>query len=561
MPVIPGNVIKLQNIEKGVTRIIPPPPEPSSWGNILRILGTIASVALVPLAGPETLLGTLALETASIGFDIGLQAAASKIEGTKLDALSIGFSLLGGAGAALSTVKAARTLERAAATAEEIGQKAIQEGFNSLQTNVIATNAQKVITEKLSAEVVSEQLIRAGLTEEQTLKQLEAISQISKEHGLNLGRFNDELAFINQETEIFQKLNEVSGKFGFSLNEVFSTLSASGIDVIGVQTTDQLAKVIKGTEQAAEALKGSKLLTKLEGALERDLEPTLFTRVLNAKNAEKAAVKVNKLLSLANPNTLITEITNKIFDPLKSKLAKRVIEPLKKKTEQKMKHLLRQDLVRKQETRNGVYPCFGSSWINYIRAIPVAKGEYKAGVVFRKWGYKQVIVTPVLSLQFIIGWSESSSPGRIYHDFRKKYGGPKGDFTPPGGDAGFKANTAEIFNLLGFIPDRYISLGISLIANIATTRSVISTNAWTDFFESPGKMIKRPLEDKGLEMLGGQAAKAVRDQAAGNRGAVQAYFEGKVKENTERRESAFRQASRGGKGKLDSVKSIGGIIK
>lgn len=384
MSVSSGTVITLKNLQPGVTRIIPPPPKPSVWGSILSIFGTILSVALVPIIGPESLAGTIAIESAAIGIDIGFQAGAAAVEGRSLDLTTTLFSIAGGAGAAFSTIKAANVLRKTETALTEIADVAARDGLNSLERQVLVDNVQKVVTERLPLEQVQQQLIRAGLTEDKILSQLEKVSEIAKNNGVNLGRFDDELAFINQETQIFQQLNGVANKYGFNLDDVFSILSDSGIDVVGVRNTDQLAKTIRRSEQAVENLRDSNLLKTLEGALERDLEPTLFTRVLNAQNAEKAAVKVNKMLSLSNPNTLITEITNKIFDPLKKRISSKVAEPLKKKTEQKLKHLLRQDLVRKQETKNGVYPAFGSSFINYIRAIPLGNGVFKAGVTFRK---------------------------------------------------------------------------------------------------------------------------------------------------------------------------------
>lgn len=64
-----------------------------------------------------------------------------------------------------------------------------------------------------------------------------------------------------------------------------------------------------------------------------------------------------------------------------------------------------------------------------------------------------------------------------------------------------------------------------------------------------------------LEMVGGQAAKATRDQIAGNHGAVQSYLQGKIQESAESRQSAFRQEAKGGRGRLDAVKGMGGLIK
>lgn len=386
MSVVHGEIIKLENREPEVTRLIPPP---KPVGNpflafLLNFAAPVIGALLVPLVGPESLGGVIALEGLSTGIDVGLQVAAAKVGDQEIDPFLIGFSLLGNAGAAVSTVKAASTVAKAAETTNEVAAAAEQAGFSSLQVQQIAENAGKVVTEKLSANNVSQQLVRAGLTQQETLQQLDAIAEIAKKNGLNLGRFNDEISFAKQETQIFEELNDAARSFGFELNDVFEVLADSGIDVVGVRTTNDLAKVIKQTEEVAANLKGADLFTKLEGAIERDLDPSIFTRVLNAKNAEQAFQKVNKVLSLANPNTLITELTNKIFDPLKEKIYSKAFEPIKNKVEQKLKHLLRQDLARKQETRNGVYPAFGSSCINYIRAIPLGNSQYKAGVVWRK---------------------------------------------------------------------------------------------------------------------------------------------------------------------------------
>lgn len=561
MSVSQGTVIKLENVEPGVTRIIPVQQKGSAIGSALFILfGTIFAIAAVPILGPETIIGTIAAESTALAGDIGFQALGAEVGGSEFDPFTAGFSLLGGAGAAFSSVKAAGVLAKTEKAVAEVAQAAAQDGLNSLGRQVLVDNFEKVVTEKLSASTVSTQLVRAGLTDEQVTKQLKQLSDIAKNNRLDLGRFDSELAFINQETKIFKDLGGVAEQYGFTLDQVFETLKGSGIDVVGIETTDQLAKTIKQTESAVAELKESEIFEKLEGALERDLEPTFFTRVLNAKNAESAITKVNKVLSLTNPDTLVAELANKIFDPLKSKIESKVIDPLKKKTTQKLKHLLRQDLVRKKETQNGVYPCFASSFINYIRAVPLGNGEYKAIVVFRKWGYKTVTITPILNLEFIIGWSESSSPGRIYHKFRREFGGPKG-VTAGSDNLGFAANTAEIFNLLGWIPDKYISLGVSLVGNIAVARSVISLNSWTDAFNQPDKLLKQPLEDKILELGGGQFAKTTRDQLSGNHQAVEQYFQGKIQESVDQREGAFRAQAKAGRGKLDAVRGIGGIIK
>ena len=124
----------------------------------------------------------------------------------------------------------------------------------------------------------------------------------------------------------------------------------------------------------------------------------------------------------------------------------------------------------------------------------------------------------------------------------------------------FSANTASIFNLLSFIPSKYISLGVSLIGNIATARSVSSLDSWGKFFQDTDNLF-RPLEDKALEIFGGQLAKAGRDQLQGNHRAMQNYFSGKVTENIESRESEFRKTSKGGRANIDSINSLTNTIK
>ncbi len=559
MAVITGNVITLSNLEPGVTRIIPPQPKTNPFlAGLLQVLG-IGLAVLIPALAPEEV---ILAETIGLGADLAFQELSARIgTGSDIDALTAFTSVLGGVGAIGSTVAASRALARTQSSISELAQVATDRGLSSLERQVLLENVEKSITEKLSAKAVSERLIRAGLTDTEVSENLRTAVEVLKRNGVNADRFESEVAFVNQETKIFQDLNESFNKFGLDINDVFDILDKSGIDVVGVNDTSQLVKAIRGNNAAVSELKGQELFTQLEGALERDLEPTLFTRVLNAKNAERGLNKVNKLLSLSRPDSLISEVTNKIFDPVKERIYSKTLEPLKKKTQQKLKGLIRQDLVRKQETKNGVYPCFSSSWINYLRAIPEGNGRYRVRVVFRKWGYKPVLITPPFTLQEIINWSESSSPGRIYHAFRKEYGGPKGEYQEGDIDAGFKGNVADIFNVLGFIPDKYISLGVSLIGNISSFRSVVSLNSWGDFFSNPAQYLERPLEDKGLEIVGGQAAKAVRDQAAGNRQAVQSYFQGKVTESTERRESEYRAASKAGRGKLDAVNGISGIIK
>lgn len=561
--VIPGSVIKLKDAEPGITQIIPQakqaPGSSSFLSGLLSILGIAISIA-VPALAPEGLAATVVAETAAVGLDLSFQAASARAAGTKLGLGNAIFTLVGSGAAAASAIKASSIVKKSKNVVEEVAANAASKGYNSKQFDVLTKQVEDAVIEKASARTVSQQLVRAGFTDQQALEQLEYFSNVFKNNGINIGRFDDEISFIKQEKAIFQELSKVTKKFGIDINELFRTLENSGIDIVGVETTHQLTKAIRANSNAVRALKDNELFTELEGALERDLDPTFFTRVLNAKNAEKGVEKVNKLLSLANPNAFITEVTNKIFDPLKSKIEKKVLDPFKKKTQQKLKHLIRQDLVRKQETKNGVYPCFGSSWINYLRAVPLSKGIYKCLVVMRKWGYKPVTITPEFKLQDIINWSESSSPGRIYHKFRQEFGTPKGQLAINSEELSFDANTASIFNLLGYIPDKYISLGVSLVGSIASARSTVSLDTWADYFKNTDNLF-RPLEDKGLELVGGQAAKAVRDQAAGNRQAVQSYLQGKATESLESRESEYRKSRKDGRGKIDSVRSLNGIIK
>lgn len=559
MPIISQSLINPKPYSPSIVNLIPEPKQEKHHGGwLLRIMGMLVGgfISASTLGGSK-IVGTVIRESIAIGVDLGFQAAASEVEGTNLSMTDVGFTLIPSFFVAGATIRSGRTVAKAEKGAAELLQ-GVSSDYSAFQLQTLNDEAIKVITQRNGAFASRQSLVRAGFTDKQALEELRRAESVFNNAGLKTKNFSQELDFIEQERWIIGRLDESLAPYGISSEKLLSGLSNKGIDIIGIRSTDDLVKTIRSSKQAVEAVKRSTELMELEKALGATLEPSLFTQVFNAQKGYDALKAVNKGLIYLNPNRLIKKVVDEAFDPVKKQFSKHVLDPLEKKTKQKLKVLFHQDPVAKLSTRNGVYPCFSSSWINYLRAIPVGMGQFKVNVIFRKRSQRTVIITPTLSLTEIINWSQSSSPGRIYHDFRIQYGTPKGEIGQGGADGEFLNN---VYNLLGYVPNKYIRLGTSLTRNIQNASSGMYIEKWMDFLHDPAEAFTREISEGIAETIGGRFGKAVLGQATGNPHAITNYFKSNVEREVRSRDDEYRKSIRRSRGSLNSIKSFSDIIK
>lgn len=434
----------------------------------------------------------------------------------------------------------------------------LKEGLNENQATASALSMIDVASGS-SAESVSIKLQRAGFTDKEVVKQLSILRDQAALNGIKNQGFINEVDFIKQESQIFGEFYNKLESIGVNINKLFDNLAEGGIDVKGISTTQEFIRQAKTSPKIASVLRGEGLIETSEEILGKSLEPNFARQIINAQNIEKIARTANKYIKLIEPNRLIKAITKKLFKPVEHFVDEKVWEKVEKRTLQKVKQTLRQDIAIKKETKNGVYPCFGSSWINYLRAVPYGNGVFKCFVIFRKRGQQPVLITPPLDLDYIINWSQSISPGTIYHEFRRKYGGIKGagKITL----ANFGADLSRISNLLGFIPSKYIRLGTSLIGNIFTAYTVLSTAKFSEFFEGKeaSKAILENVIDESSKAIGGKFGNSIVKQAMGDNKAIGNFVAGKIIRYERRHQSSEQRAGRRGRSSARSLLRVKNI--
>lgn len=489
-----------------------------------NILLGVASVGAAFLTGGASLLA----EGVIAGLSIATTSIFNELEGRETTAFDIIFPVAGFAMVAPSIISAARQVKNLANATETIAQEVKFAGLTERQTEVVLSNVDNVVGGSVNAKNLGLALERAGLTDKESIKIINTLRDELKNANVRAQTFYDDVDFVNQESRIFREVTERFGEAGIELNQVISNLREVGIDLKGLQSLNKLTKEIKQNPAIYNILKNKGDIEVISSFIQKDLEPTFITTYLNANKIERGVAKFSRNITLINPNKLIKKVVKRAFKPLEEKVDHLVWSKLEKKAMQKIRHLLAQDTVRKYKTKNGVYPCFASSWINYLRAIPYGNGIFKCFVIFRKRGHQPVLITPPLDLKYIINWSESSSPGRIYHEFRSAYGVGRGQQITVDQIGN---NAFEFFNLLGFIPNKYLRLGISLIGNVATAVGVIKSQKWTGDI---GKIIKENIVEEGIESVVGKWGGAIFKQTQGEQEAIKQYITGRVNRVTRR---------------------------
>lgn len=492
------------------------------WRIFGNILIGLASIIAAPLTEGASLGLTTFITFAETAVDVGFNVGLDFAQNGKIDPWNVGLPIAGAAAAIGGAYKGLRQISRLEFGEKNLAERATNYGLDASQSRQVAKQLGEAAGGKSASEI---RLViqRAGLTDKQTAQQLQLVKEELARSGVKANRFFDEVDFINQESDIFNTTWKSFENLGIKLDPILEGLKKGGIDIIGLKTQKDFIQAARRSPQIARVLEGAGVLQTIEKEIGASLEPSFVLQLINARNVEKTLQITNKTLKLINPNRLVKKIVDKVFEPIKHQVDERVWEKFGKKAKQKVKQLLRQHEDDKYKTKNGVYPAFASSWINYLRATGLGNGAFKCSVIFRKRGYAPVAITPTMSLSDIINWSQSTSPGRIYHGFKDQYGGTNG------GEASseFGTDLLRISNLLGFIPSKNISLGTSLIGNAINAYSIIRTHKWSTFWDKQiGDKFKDEVIEATGEVIGGRFGKAVAHQASGDSKAIRNFVVG-----------------------------------
>ena len=558
---IPGiSIVRPQNLKPNELRLLPIPDKPEEVNRPSPLIRWIINIGLIGASvftGGATGAAALALDVGLAATDIALNSRLDYLETGKVDPLSIALPLVGGLLPAVSSLQTFIKSKQAAKYVKGLEKQISLTGKAKIQ---MLEGFENVLTKKLGAKTISENLLRAGVNEKEMLANLTLMKNYMEDSKIATSSFGREVDFLNNDQEIFRTLTSPLEKMGLNFTDLFKPLESVGVNVVEIKTTNNLAKLIRSDKVIYEAVAENKALLKaLEYSSNQTLSPTLWTRLMNARKIENGTRRFNDMLSLINPSTVVSKILDKTLGKVHEKIIEKIWMPSKEKISNILKKLIKKDIQHQRVKGNGVYPCFKSSWINYLRAVKFGPDKYKVFVIFRKWGYQPVLISELLPLEFITRWADSESPGRIYHEFRKKYGMPKGEYISL---SKLDSGLASAFNMLGFIPDKYISLGVSLISNVQSGINILQQGTWFDVLDKPGKYIKDPLIGKFEEAMGGQFGVAMSQQISGKSPtAMKDYFKGKIQEHVESRESAYRKTRKETQGSLDSVRSLTGIIK
>lgn len=266
----------------------------------------------------------------------------------------------------------------------------------------------------------------------------------------------------------------------------------------------------------------------------------------NPDNLRRIGMRANRMLSMANPSTAIGRIADKIFDPIRERI-QRVIKAKSEKLYKAIRKFNRGAVSRLRG--NHILPTERSSAILGLRIVPDPRNPVlsRVWVEWLKQGYESTPITPSLSALDIEKFFTLSA-GHEYHKYRRLYGFDK---------SLIGSNNARLIALgeqLGFIPDQWISLSVSVVGNIRNFTS--QTKKWSDF----GRLIKEETYEKVGEAFAGEWGKEIsRRNFEHQWDGLDSWFGGKMREITERSESNERKASKQAQGKLNAVRSIGSI--